>query len=225
MSDVVDVVFLGINDAGMRVYEWLCKQEDVFVHSLITTEQQLECIRNVQPDFIISCGYRHIIPESIIEIPTEGCLNLHSSYLPFNKGANPNVWSIIEETPAGATLHYIDKGIDTGDIVAQQKVQTQFSDTGKTLYEKLEDAQVELFKKEWKNIVDGNVTATPQDPNNGTYHRSSDFENLCHLDPEENVKIKDILNRLRALTYPPYNNAKIEIDGETYYVDVDIKKA
>lgn len=224
MSETIDIVFLGINDAGMRVYEWLCNRDETFVHSLLTRKGQLQIIEDVRPEYIISCGYRHIVPESILEIPEEGCLNLHPAYLPYNRGANPNVWSIIEGTPAGVTLHYMDTEIDTGDIIAQRRVETDFSDTGEDLYERLEHAQVELFQEVWPDIVDGTASSTAQSTDSGTYHRTEEFEELCRLDPDEQVRIKHLFDRLRALTFPPYKNAEIEIDGETYYIELDITK-
>jgi methionyl-tRNA formyltransferase len=223
LSDV-EVIFLGINDAGMRIYDWLCDQDNIFMHSILTTKDQLRIIKNVEPDYIISCGYQHIVPESILTIPTKGCLNLHPAYLPYNRGANPNVWSIIEGTPAGVTLHYMDPGIDTGDIVARRKVETAFSDSGKDLHKRLEDAQLELFQDVWSDILSDNISVVEQDENQGTYHQTSEFETLCELNPDEEVRVKEFLDRLRALTFPPYNNAKIEIDDETYYVEVDITR-
>jgi len=219
-----EVIFLGVNEAGMRVYEWLCDREEVFVRSLLTTESQLDIVEDVQPDYLVSCGYRHIVPEDILEIPDDGCLNLHPAYLPYNRGANPNVWSIVDGTPAGVTLHYMDAGIDTGDIVAQRKVETDFSDTGKNLYERLEDAQADLFQSVWPDIVAGEVSPTEQDSDTGTYHRTAEFDELCRLDPNEKVEIKQFLDRLRALTFRPYDNARIEIDGETYYIEIDMEK-
>jgi methionyl-tRNA formyltransferase len=224
MSNQIDIVFLGINDAGMQIYEWLCNRKSVFVHSLLTTKDQLQVIKNIQPDYVISCGYRHIVPEHILSVPTEGCLNLHPAYLPYNRGANPNVWSIVEDTPAGVTLHWMDPDVDTGDIIAREKVETDFSDSGKELYKRLEDAQVTLFQEVWPEIVDGKIDEIEQDADAGTYHRTKDFEELCQLDPDEEVRVKDFLDRLRALTFPPYDNAKIEVDGETYYVEIDISK-
>lgn len=224
MSYEIDVIFLGINDAGMRIYEWLCDRENVFVHSLLTTEAQLRMIKEVHPDYVISCGYRHIVPEEILAISGEGCLNLHPAYLPYNRGANPNVWSIVEGTPAGVTLHWMDDGIDTGDIVARREVEFEFSDTGKTLYQKLEDAQVDLFRDMWPDVVAGEIDTIKQDEDAGTYHTTNDFEAICELDPDETVRVRDFLDRLRALTFPPYDNAKIEVDGEVYHVEIDISK-
>jgi len=225
MSKEVEIIFLGVNDAGMRIYQWLCEQEDVFVHSLLTTKEQLQIVETIQPHYIISCGYSHIVPQEVLEIPSEGCLNLHPSYLPYNRGANPNVWSIVEDAPAGVTLHRMDESIDTGEILAQKRVEKRFSDTGKSLHQRLEDAQVELFKTAWPAVVANEISGESQDKNTGTYAQTEDFENLCKLNPDETVRVKSFLDRLRALTFPPYDNARIDVDGETYYITIDITKA
>jgi methionyl-tRNA formyltransferase len=225
MTDALDVVFLGVNDTGMRIYEWLCDRDGVFVHSLLTTEEQLQTVEALQPDFVVSCGYRHIVPDRIVEIPRRGSINVHPAYLPYNRGANPNVWSIVDGTPAGVTIHYMDSGIDTGPIISQRRVETEFSDTGKDLYERLEDAQVELFKQTWPTVEADEESTTQQDRDAGTYHRTDDFETLCELDPDEEMRTKDLLDRLRALTFPSYENAYLEVDGERYYVEVSIEPA
>jgi len=219
------VVFLGINDAGRRVYDYLCDRDEVFVHSLLTTKEQLRVVEEVEPDYLVSCGYRHTVPEDVLEVPSEGCLNLHPALLPYNRGANPNVWSIVEGTPAGVTLHYMDPGIDTGAVVAQREVKTDFADSGKDLYERLEDAQVALFGETWPAVEAGEATATPQDDDTETYHTTDEFDDLCELDPEETVRVKELLDRLRALTFPPYDNAYVEVDGERYYVEIDVEPA
>jgi len=225
MSDEINLVFLGVNDAGMRVYDWLCDREEVFVHSLLTTEAQLSVIENVQPEFVVSCGFSHLVPERILNVPERGCLNLHPAYLPYNRGANPNVWSMVDGTPPGVTLHYMDANIDTGDIIARRRVETDFADTGKDLHERLEDAQVDLFRDIWSDVVEGDYSVMEQSDDAGTFHRTDEFEDLCRLDPDEKVRVRDLLDRLRALTFSPYDNAEIEVDGKTYHVEIDIEEA
>lgn len=222
--DQTSVVFLGVNDAGMRVYQWLCDREGVFVHSLLTTPEQLGLIEEVVPDFVVSCGFRHLVPEELLGVPHRSCLNLHPAYLPYNRGANPNVWSIVEDTPAGVTLHRMDAGIDTGDVLARREVEKRPSDTGEDLHRRLEDAQYELFTDTWPRIETGTIEAEPQNDDAGNYHTTKEFEELCELDFDEEVTVSEFLDRLRALTFPPYRNAFVEIDGERYYVDIDIVK-
>ena len=90
-----------------------------------------------QYDFIISFGYRHIIKEDIINKFINKIINLHISYLPYNKGADPNLWSYLENTPKGVTIHYMDKGLDTGDIIVQKEVCGNIeTDTLKTSYDR-----------------------------------------------------------------------------------------
>jgi methionyl-tRNA formyltransferase len=221
----MDIVFLGVNDVGFRIYEWLCDREQSDVLALLTERDQLEEINRLAPDFVLSVGFDHLVPSDILDVPSKGALNLHPSLLPYNRGKSPNVWPIVDETPAGVTLHYMNEQFDTGDIIAQRPVEINFADTAKDLHQRLETAQYELFTDVWSDVVSENIETTPQNQGAGTYHTKQDFLDLCKLDPDEEVHVKEFLNRLRALTFPPFDNAKIEIDGETYYVDVSIRPA
>jgi len=220
----MEVVFLGINDIGMQIYEWLCDRGSVDVFALLTEPDQLELVHDEEPDVLLSVGFDHLVPLETLSVPSEGAINLHPSYLPYNRGKSPNVWPLIEDTPAGVTLHYMDEKFDTGDIIAQRKVQTDFSDTGKDLHERLKEAQYDLFTDIWPSIERGTVDTKPQREGAGEYHSTKDFLELCELQADEEVEIKAFLDRLRALTFPPFDNAKLEISGTTYYVDIEIRK-
>lgn len=224
MSDDIEIVFLGVSSPGLRIYNWLCDQDDVFVHSILTTREQLSVIEDVRPDYVVSCAFEHVIPERFLTIPSEGCLNLHPSYLPYNRGRYPNVWNLIDDIPVGVTIHYMEPKVDTGDIVARRTVETDFSDTGQSLSNRLGNEMVELFKKVWPDVVAGEVSPTPQDVDESTFHHTSELRDLCKLDPDEEVRVKEFLDRLRALDHPSLPRAEIEVDGETYSVGVDIVK-
>jgi len=221
----MDIVFLGINDVGFRIYEWLCDREDADVAALVTERTQLDLVRDLVPDMVVSVGFGHRVPVDILDIPDHGCVNLHPGYLPYNRGMSPNVWSIVEDTPAGVTLHYMDEDFDTGGIIAQREVETSFADTGKDLHRRLETEQFDLFTDVWPDLAAGDAQPTPQTGTEGTYHTIRDFQRLCEIDPEERVRVNDFLNRLRALTFPPFDNATVELDGERYHVDVDVRPA
>ena len=221
---MMDVVFLGVNDIGMRIYDWLCQRDSVEVRAMLTEPDQLDVIQQERPDLVVSVGFDHLVPPEVLSVPTQGAINLHPSYLPYNRGKSPNVWALVEGTPAGVTLHYMDAEFDTGDIIARRSVETSFSDTGKTLHRRLETAQFDLFTDVWPDIESDEVERTPQEDTAGTYHSKSEFISLCELDPDKEVRIKDFLDRLRALTFPPFDNAYLEVEGEKYYVDVEIRK-
>jgi methionyl-tRNA formyltransferase len=131
----------------------------------------------------------------------------------------------VDEDPAGVTLHFMDEDLDTGEIIAKERVEKKFSDTGKDLHERLEDAQVELFKEKWPDIVDNSIDTKVQERYEGTYHKSAEFDELCEIDLDKEYRAEELLNILRALTSPPYKNAYVEKNGEKYYIEIDIEKA
>ncbi|MFC7203582.1 methionyl-tRNA formyltransferase [Haloferax namakaokahaiae] len=218
----MDVLFLGTNNMGTEIYEWLCDRDSVTVQAMITTKGQLELVERLQPDIAVAVGYRHIVPESILDIPEQGFINVHPGYLPAGRGFNPNVWSIVEGHPAGVTIHQMDPGIDTGALLARREVETRFDDNGKDVYERLESAAVELFVETWPDIQSGTIEPVPQKDTNAPTHKKSEFADLCKLDAEEEYTVKELLDVLRALTFPPFNNATLEVDGENYFVEVSI---
>ena len=125
-------------------------------------------------DFAVSYRYRHIVQKPVIDYLKDHIINLHISFLPWNRGADPNLWSFLEDTPRGVTIHYIDEGIDTGDIIAQREV--AFPAAGETLrftYDRLNDEIVALFKEQWPLIMRGEASRQKQPPG-GSFHRTTD---------------------------------------------------
>jgi len=219
---MVETVFLGINDAGEQIYSWLNSQEDVEVKALLTEKEQLSLIKELEPELVISAGFEHKVPEEIIDIPEKGIVNVHPSYLPFNKGSHPYIWSIIDETPAGVSIHYMSPEIDEGPVIAKKEVMVTPEDTGKTLYNRLTRTSVQLFKDNWEKISNG-VDAKPQEKE-GTTHYSRELEEISELGLNEEIKVGDLINRLRALTFPPHKSAYFELYGKKYFVEIDIRE-
>jgi len=215
------IVLLGLNTIGRRVYEWLLQRGET-VECIITSQRQLWIVEQMMPDLVVSAGFRDIVPPAYLGMPKHGCINLHKSLLPYNRGAHPNVWTIVDDTPAGVSMHYMDTGIDTGPVIAQQRVEVSPTDTGASLYSKLEEAQMTLFEATWPRIRAGQVEATPQQ-GRGSYHEKRDFDALCRLDEPWTVNADDLIDVLRALTFPPYDNAYMIREGRKYYVDVSIR--
>lgn len=145
------------------------------------TEISLSYVKSLEPDFIISHGYRHIISKEIINyMGPRGIINLHISYLPWNRGADPNFWSFVEDTAKGVTLHYVDEGVDTGPIIAQGKSLFGGTHTLRSTYEYLQALVVDLFIEKWPAIRDGVVEPKLQS-GAGSFHRSSDKKRLSFL--------------------------------------------
>jgi methionyl-tRNA formyltransferase len=131
-------------------------------------------------DYIVSYGYRHIISKSVLVRFPRRAVNLHISYLPWNRGADPNMWSFLEDTPKGVTIHYLDEGLDTGDILAQIMVPYRQDDTLRTSYERLKAAIEALFVDTWPDIRAGRQPSMPQPPG-GSCHRGRDRAAIEHL--------------------------------------------
>lgn len=154
------ILFLGGNMSKSLV-EWLEAQDERICY--FEDKISMGFLKRVKPEFIISYNYKYIIQQEIIDFVKSKAINLHISYLPFNKGFHPNVWSFLEDTPKGVTIHYIDAGIDTGDIIIQKKVFIdEEKETLKSSYHILHKAIQSLFKENWKSIKEFKIKPQTQ---------------------------------------------------------------
>jgi methionyl-tRNA formyltransferase len=181
-------------------------------------------IAAAHPDMGFSIMFGYLLEPDFLSLLPGGCLNLHPSFLPFNRGAHPNVWSIVDRTPAGVTLHYIDEGVDTGDIICQKKAAVAPSDTGESLYHKLESAGLELLQESWPAIQSGQIKRTAQPNFSGTRHKASDVSQIDEIDLQKNYKGEDLLNTLRARTFPPYRGAFFRDKGRKVYIRIQLEE-
>ncbi len=217
------IIFLGMNNTGRSILDWMIGQGENVI-DVINRKSDLNKILEMRPDLVISGGFRAIVPSEILQIPLLGCINMHKSLLPANRGSNPNFWTIRDNAPAGVTIHTMDAGIDTGKILAQKVVETSFADTGRTLYERLHRAQIDLFTEFWPRFKRGEIEPQQQ-PAGGSFHLKAEFAEGMKIDPDSTWRALDLLNILRAYTYPPFRNTKIEVDGKEYFVEVSIVPA
>jgi methionyl-tRNA formyltransferase len=185
------LLFLGPETSPL--FEWLQQQgEDVLQTSEKIDPQYVE---DRQIWFLISYGYRHIIKKEVLELFENRAINLHISFLPFNRGADPNLWSIVEGTQPGVTIHYLDEGIDTGAIIVQKRVEFDFKhDTLASSYQKLQLQIQQLFKENWTAIKNQKCPSIAQ-TGVGTCHKTSDRKTIEHLLIDGwNTKLSDLTN-------------------------------
>ena len=167
------VLLLTNNRNALKLYDMLSKMgEFVSLYSGILSEEQLTMIN---PKIVISYNYKYIIPDNIISKVDGKIINLHISYLPWNRGSDPNFWSFIDNTPKGVTIHKIDAHLDTGSILLQKEIAfDEDVETFRTSYNKLNDEIVSLLCENWQSIVNNNVVPKEQSYG-GTYHKRSDL--------------------------------------------------
>ena len=169
-----NILFLG--DSDSLLLEWLkCLGEPVIQMSGKITP---EFIHSNNIELIISYGYRHIIRKNILELLPNSAINLHISCLPWNRGSDPNLWSILENSLKGVSIHLIDAGVDTGDILFQKRIDLKLKDhTLKSSYDLLQEEMLQLFKRHWDEIKSRSFHPQKQ-IKGGSHHYKKDFNIL-----------------------------------------------
>jgi methionyl-tRNA formyltransferase len=165
----LNILFLGYDRSETCLIDFLEELGNSISHSK-ETQSDLSAY-----DLCVSFGYRHILSEAVIKTARRPVINLHISYLPFNRGAHPNFWSWIEGTPSGVTIHEIDAGIDTGRIIFQDRLNVSgdhltFSATYTLLFDLIEN----LLKSNSHAIL-SHTYSTVKAGEKGTSHRSRDL--------------------------------------------------
>lgn len=136
----------------------------------IREEESVQMIRDYNPDVIVVAAYGQILPESILNIPKYGCINIHASLLPKYRGAAPIERAIIDgEVMTGVTTMYMAKGLDTGDMIEKAEVPITGEDTGASLHDKLAEAGAALILTTLAKLEAGTVTRTKQDDAQSCY--------------------------------------------------------
>ncbi len=167
-------------------------------------KENLEEILNINCDIIITCAYGQIIPPKLLEYPKLGCINVHASLLPKYRGGAPIHWCLINgEEKTGITIMYMDKGMDSGDIIKQEEYIIKDSDTVSTLHDKLSQIGSKLLLDTLPSIINKTNNRIKQNENLVTYGYNIKREDE-RLD--FNLTGKEIINKIRGLNSWPLAN-------------------
>ena len=216
------VLILGLNNTGKKITTRLKKEKVKVV--IIRKKINFDLIKKYKPEVIFSLGYRHKISKQIYMYPKYGCYNIHKSLLPLNKGANPVFWTILNNTPAGISIHKVTDKIDAGPIVEQKTINYDFSYTADKLYDKLEREQIKQFFVFWKKFKKTKILFKKKLQVKSTYYRKKNFLNLINLSKSKEKNLTKVINFLRATTFPPFQNVKLKKGKNIYNVEIKIKK-
>lgn len=163
---------LWLGPLRQALIDWLIAQGDTVLRWEDKLESESPLLTDV--DWIISYGYRYLLKADLLERFERRAINLHISLLPWNRGADPNLWSFLENTPKGVTIHRIDPGIDSGEIFAQKELFfVEQEETLASSYKKLAETIEELFRQSWPKIAAGIMQSYPQEKG-GSLHRLKD---------------------------------------------------
>jgi methionyl-tRNA formyltransferase len=155
-------------------------------------------VRGLTPDLIVVAAYGQILPQSLLDVPRFGCLNVHTSLLPKYRGAAPIQWAIIngdEET--GVTIMKMDAGLDTGGIVSEERTPISPEDDSQTLHDRLARMGGALLARTIPDYVAGKIVPRPQPTEGASYARKIKKED-GHLDWSQPALV--LWNRVRGLT-------------------------
>jgi methionyl-tRNA formyltransferase len=197
--------------------------EYILEGNLFKTKKGIKLIKSIKPDYIIGIHFPYIFPKSVLDIPKKGVINLHPAYLPYNKGWHTPTWSIWNNTPYGATLHFMDEGVDSGDIIGQKLLEIYPNDTADKLYDRVKKLELELFKEKWLSLITDSYVRCSQEQGEGDKHTRTDIESLQELNLNEKIRTGDLIRKLRALsTNKAEEAAFFKIANKIYRIQIRI---
>ncbi len=155
-------------------------------------------LRELQADLMVVVAYGQILPQSILDLPRYGCLNVHTSLLPKYRGAAPIQWAIANgDAETGVTIMKMDAGLDTGPVLAMRRTLILPTDDSQTLHDRLALLGAGLLAETIPAYVVGKISPQPQPVEGSTYAAKINQED-GRID--WNQPAAQIWNRLRAFT-------------------------
>lgn len=173
-------------------------------------------------ELVFSIHCRQLFPAELVR--SVRCINVHPGYLPFNRGIYPQVFSIINKYPAGASIHEMDEEIDHGPVIVQKKIEVNTWDTSLDVYNKIVHTEITLLQEHLLSIIE-NEYEKKQLSGSGNLNSAKDFRNLCELDMKKEMRVEETIDLLRALTHPPYQNAFYtdKVTNKKVFVEIRLK--
>ena len=174
-----------------------------------------------QYDLIFSLHCKQLFPAELVN--KIRCINIHPGLNPNNRGWFPQVFSIINGLPSGATIHEIDEKLDHGPVICQKEVKIEPWDTSLTAYNKILDAEIELLRLHLESILEHTYSTFPT--TEGNLNLKADFDALCPIDLSDVDTFQNHINKLRALTHGDYANAYFtDEEGKRIFVKIELKR-
>ncbi|MBI3882297.1 MAG: methionyl-tRNA formyltransferase [Verrucomicrobia bacterium] len=181
----------------------------------------IEQLRALRPDLIVVAAYGQILPQSLLDVPRLGCLNVHTSLLPKYRGAAPIQWAIANgDAETGVTIMKMDAGLDTGAIVATERTPIADADDAPTLHDRLAQLGAALLVKTVPDFAAGKITPQPQPAEGSSYARKIEKED-GRLDWSQPARV--LWQRLRAFT--PWPGAFTFLPAQPKPVLLKIRRA
>jgi methionyl-tRNA formyltransferase len=189
------------NNYVYKRLELICNKNDIKFELIsdIKSKDFFNKILQLQPDVICICHFQKLITNDIIAIPKFGCINLHPSLLPFYRGMAPQHWPIINgEKKTGITIHFVDNGIDTGNIIIQQELELNGSEYVFDLQNRFKEIYSYIFVEALGKIHQTNHHIVQKHLPGSYYGRLKPSDCEIHTD----MSISTAFNLIRGVSYP-----------------------
>ena len=171
-----------------------------------------EILRNLDPEVIVVVAFGQIIPQSILDLPPYGCINVHASLLPKYRGAAPIQWAVIDgEEVSGVTIMKMDAGLDTGDMISKVMIPITKEETGESLFDKLSQAGAKLLVETLPSLVDGTAVYEKQPEDSPTPYAAMIQKEMGAID--WNKTAVELERLVRGLNSWP--SAYTKVNGKT----------
>jgi methionyl-tRNA formyltransferase len=192
---------------------------NIIAHPINVKQDYPDIIKNY--DLVISAHCKQLFPAELVKAVK--CINVHPGLNPFNRGWYPQVFSILNKMPLGATIHEIDEELDHGPIICQKEVDLFAWDTSLSAYERVQNAEIELLEIWLPIILSGSYDVFKPDTD-GNLNLKSDFNSLCKISLEKKQTIGETIDLLRALSHGDYKNAWYidEHTGKKVYLQIQL---
>lgn len=223
------ILFFGGHDLGKLTLDYLLKQDknvvaavmtdtdnewyhgleeitdehniDLFKVKNINNNKFISKVRNdLKPDLIISVNFDQIFKKEIINIPDKGCINIHASLLPNYRGRAPLNWAILKgEDKTGVTVHFINEGIDTGEIILQEEIEIAKDDYISDIVAQVKEKYPLMINKAVDLIKNDNYETVKQNKEEGSYYgKRTPKDGLINW----KKSAEKIYNLIRAVSHP-----------------------
>ena len=179
----MNILILGPENRNQAVADFLRGQgNDV---QFRTDPVDVTHLHDMGAEFLISNGYAPIVKPPVIDAYRGRVINMHPAILPWGRGIFPVVWALLLGHPTGVTIHFIDEGIDTGNILCEKRIPPLSGETLEKFYARLLKETEALFFENWNAIQTGALKAAAQAENDSRrhYHDRTSSEQLIDLLP------------------------------------------
>lgn len=177
----------------------------------VKEEEFVKRLEEIAPDVIVVVAFGQILSERILNIPKYGCINVHASLLPAYRGAAPIQWAVIDGLKqTGVTTMYMEKGLDTGDIICQSTLELSENETGGSLFNRLALEGAKLLITTLEQLEAGTAVRAKQDDSKSSYAKMLTKEMGCLDFSKDAVTLERLIRGLN-----PWPSAFTALDGKT----------